>query len=234
MKRALTAAVLSALVTAAVLATVGFGAATKSGSSKKSSSVTSQTATTPPPTMKEALAADEKTRAERHAKLAKSLDVTAEKLTTALDAVKKKNLDKAVTDNKLTAAQRDAIVACEKAPLTCDRSNLPAYGFRGGHGGRGGHPGIGGHGGRGGHPGIGGPGGTDFVKALAAELGIAEDKVTAALKANRPTHDGHRDRGGDDDRRGGHGGRGGHGFGPPPGMDGASAPATAVAPSASA
>ena len=222
MKRALTAAVLSALVTAAVLATVGFGAATKSGSSKKSSSGTSQTATTPPPTMKEALAADEKTRAERHAKLAKSLDVTAEKLTTALDAVKKKNLDKAVTDNKLTTAQRDAIVACEKAPLTCDRSNLPAYGFRGGHGGRGGHPGI------------GGPGGTDFTKALAAEFGIAEDKVTAALKANRPTHDGHRDRGGDDDRRGGHGGRGGHGFGPPPGMDGASAPATAVAPSASA
>ena len=222
MKRALTAAVLSALVTAAVLATVGFGAATKSGSSKKSSSGTSQTATTPPPTMKEALAADEKTRAERHAKLAKSLDVTAEKLTTALDAVKKKNLDKAVTDNKLTTAQRDAIVACEKAPLTCDRSNLPAYGFRGGHGGRGGHPGI------------GGPGGTDFTKALAAELGIAEDKVTAALKANRPTHDGHRDRGGDDDRRGGHGGRGGHGFGPPPGMDGASAPATAVAPPAAA
>ena len=48
--------------------------------------------------------------------------------------MKKKHLDQAVKDNKLTEAQRDAILACDKAPLTCDRSNLPAYGFFGGPG----------------------------------------------------------------------------------------------------
>ena len=138
MKRALTAAVLSALATAAVLATVGFGAANKSSTTKKSStkgkSSQTTTATKPPPTMKEALAAEEKQRAANQEKLAKSLGVSVDKLQSALDAVKKKNLDQAVKDNLLTAEQRDAILACDKAPLTCDRSNLPAYGFGGGHG----------------------------------------------------------------------------------------------------
>ena len=138
MKRALTAALLSALATAAVLATVGFGAANKSSTTKKSSakgkSSQTTTATKPPPTMKEALAAEEKQRAANQEKLAKSLGVSVDKLQSALDAVKKKNLDQAVKDNLLTAEQRDAILACDKAPLTCDRSNLPAYGFGGGHG----------------------------------------------------------------------------------------------------
>ncbi len=209
MKRALMAAVLSALVTAAVLATVGFGAASKSKSSsgKSSSGKTNSTSTSgPPPTMKEALAADEKRRAERKAKLAKTLGVTTEKLTAAQDALKKKRLDEAVTNKQLTEAQRDAIVACETALLTCDRSNLPAYGF----GGRGHHGGPGHFGGR-------GIGGADFAKELATELGISEDKVTSALEANRPQR-GYRGKG-----RGGHGHGGpGSGFGPPPGMDGAS------------
>ena len=137
--------------------------------------------------MKEALAAEEKQRAANQEKLAKSLGVSVDKLQSALDAVKKKNLDQAVKDNRLTAEQRDAILACDKAPLTCDRSNLPAYGFGGGpghFGGPGGPPGPRG-------PGLrrfrGGPAGSDtFVKDLAAELGISEDKVTSALKANRP------------------------------------------------
>ena len=138
MKRALMAAVLSALVTAAVLATVGFGARHKSSTDQEE---LRQAATSrrhqppgPPPTMKEALAAEEKRRAAQQAKLAKALGVTTDKLTAAQDAVKKKNLDQAVKDNQLTAAQRDAILACDKAPLTCDRSNLPAYGFHGGPG----------------------------------------------------------------------------------------------------
>lgn len=222
MRRALTAAVLSALATGAVLATVGFGAANKSSSAKSStgSSKSSTTKTTPPPTMKEALADREKEKATRQAALAKSLGVSTDKLNSAMDAVKKKNLDQAVKDNKLTAAQRDAIEACEKAPLTCDRSNLPAYGF-GRHGGMGRH-----------HGPLGGKRG-DFVKDLAAELGVSEDKVTEALKANRPKM-GDRDgkfkgRGG----RHGHGGRG-PGFGPPPGMDGASGPAEEVDPAAAA
>ena len=239
MKRALMAAILSALATAAVLATVGFGAANKTSSGKKSSSKAhrSQTATpTPPPTMKEALADAEKRRAAQQEKLAKALGVTTDKLQSALDAIKKKNLDQAVTDKKLTADERDAILACDKAPLTCDRSNLPAYGFLGGPGVMGGPgpmmgPPPGGPG-----PMLrrfkGGPGpgaGDDFVKQLAAELGISEDKVTEALKATRPALP---ERGWrrDGDGPGGHG----QGFGPPPGIDGASGPATQVAPSATA
>jgi hypothetical protein len=233
MKRALTAAVLSALVTAAVLATVGFGAANKSSTTKKSSakgkSSQTTTATKPPPTMKEALAAEEKQRAANQEKLATSLGVSVDKLQSALDAVKKKNLDQAVKDNKLTAEQRDAILACDKAPLTCDRSNLPAYGFGGGPGHFGGPGGPGGPPPVPGGPGLrhfrGGPAGSDFVKDLAAELGISEDKVTSALKANRPKG---MERG---LRRDGHGPGGpGHGFGPPPGMPPATDGASTVPP----
>jgi len=237
MKRALTAAVLSALATAAVLATVGFGAAEKSSTTKKSSakgkSSQTTTATKPPPTMKEALAAEEKRRAANQEKLAKSLGVSVDKLQSALDAVKKKNLDQAVKDIRLTAEQRDAILACDKAPLTCDRSNLPAYGFGGGPGHFGG-PGGPVPGGRLLRRFRGGPAGSDsFVKDLAAELGISEDKVTSALNANRPSGP---ERG---FRRDGHGP--GHGFGgppplpPPPGTDGASvAPPAVEVPSAAA
>ena len=83
-----------------MLATVGFGAANKSSGKKSSAKAQrSQTATTPPPTMKEALAAAEKRRAAQQEKLAKALGVTADKLQSALDAVKKKNLDQAVKDN---------------------------------------------------------------------------------------------------------------------------------------
>ncbi len=212
MRRALTAALLAALASAAVFSTAGFaGSNSKSGKKTSTARKQSNSAATPPPTMKEALAAKEKLRAAHEAKLAKSLGVSTEKLTAAFDAVKKKNLDQAVTDKQLTAAQRDAILACEKAPLTCDRSDLPAYG----HGHRGG---------------FGGPKGArgDMVKDLAAELGVSEDKVTAALKANRPKM------GDRKDGRRGHGGRGhggpGAGFGPPPGMDGAEGPAEEAAP----
>jgi hypothetical protein len=184
MKRALIAAVLSALATAAVLATIGFGAANKSssGTSKKSSKgQSSQTSSGPPPTMKEALADAEKRRAAQQEKLAKALGVSVDKLQSALDSIKKEQLDEAVKDNKLTEAQRDAILACDKAPLTCDRSNLPAYGFGPGFGHFGG-PGL-----KGFHRFRGGPlAGSDFVKELASELGISEDKVTSALRSVRP------------------------------------------------
>ena len=219
MKRALMAAVLSALVTAAALATIGFGASSKSGSTGKSSGSSSKSSTTsgPPPTMKEALADAEKRRAAQQATLAKSLGVTTEKLEAAQDAVKKKNLDAAVKANKLTAAQRDAILACDEAPLTCDRSNLPAFGF-GGRGGFGHHHGL-----------RFGLAGSDYVKDLAAELGVSEDKVEDALEANRP------ERGAFRGGHKGHGGKGGPGFGPPPGMDGASGPVvTEQAPATSA
>ena len=191
MRRALVAAVLSALATAAVLATVGFGAANKSSTTKKSSakgkSSQTTTATKPPPTMKEALAAEEKLRAANQEKLAKSLGVSVDKLQSALDAVKKKNLDQAVKDNRLTAEQRDAILACDKAPLTCDRSNLPAYGF---HGGPGHFGGPGGPVPVPGGPGLrhfrGGPAGSDtFVKDLAAELGISR-RDGASCRLARP------------------------------------------------
>jgi biotin operon repressor len=196
MKRALIAAMLSALATGAVLATVGFGASSPTAtSSKKSSSKSSSTATQsgPPQTMKQAYAEHEKRRAARQEKLADALGVSAAKLTDALEQIRKDKLAADVKANRLTQAQMDAILACEQAPLTCDRSNLPARG-----------PGRGHHGGR--------KGMSTFAADLAKALGVDESKVEDALESARPERPagggmpGH-GRGG----RGGHGGPGGPG-----------------------
>ena len=115
----------------------------------------------------------QKQRDDHLARVAKRLDISTEKLKDALDKVVKADLDKAVDSGRLTSAQRDAILACQDAPLTCDRSNLPAFGGRG----------------RGFHPGPRGEGrarGNDFLAALAKELGIDVAKVRAAFKAERP------------------------------------------------
>lgn len=174
MKRSIVAAFTAAFAMTAVLATVGIA---KSGSSSKSSSTSSSRTeqSGPPQTMAEALADHKKEHAAREAKLADKLGVSTSALTTAQEEIRKENLDKAVTDNKLTSAQRTAILACEDEPLTCDRSNLPAGG-RGGRGERG-------AGGR-----TGGP--QQMVKQLAAKLNLDEDKVATALKETMPSRPG--------------------------------------------
>ena len=187
MKRALTAAILSALATGAVLATIGFGAGstTATTSSKKSSKSQASTPSGPPKTMKQVHDEMEKRRAEQQKKLAAALGVSTDKLTDALDQIRKDRLAADVKANRLTQAQADAIVACEKAPLTCDRSNLPAGPHRrGAKGDRG-----------------------DMTAALAKALGVSEDKVQDAFESTRP----------DPPTSGGmpgRGGRGGHGHGP--------------------
>jgi len=187
MKRALVAAMLSALATGAVLATVGFGAGstTATTSSKKSSRSQTTTTSGPPKTMKQVHEEMQARRAEQQKKLAAALGVSVDKLSDALDQLRRDRLAAEVKANRLTQAQADAILACEAAPLTCDRSNLPAGPHRrGARGDRG-----------------------DLAADLAKALGIDEDKVEDALESTRP----------DPPARGlmpGRGGRGGHGHGP--------------------
>ena len=198
MKRSIIAAFTAAFAMTAVLATVGL-AKSGSGSSKRSGQKTQQTRQSgPPQTMAEALAAEKKRHDARDAALAEKLGVTTSELTEAQKAIRKENLDKAVAENRLTEAQRDAIVACEPDPLTCDRSNLPA--------GRPGGPG---------HAGAPGKAGKDqFAKDLAAKLNLDEAKVAAALKETMPRN------GQGEGRRGGPGPRGAGGPGGPPPMIG--------------
>ena len=158
----------------AVLATVGFGATKKSNktSNGKTNSAQAQTQTGPPPTMSEMLAKRTAQKTAHQAALASELGVSAKQLSDAMDEVKSDKLDAAVAANKLTAAERTAIIACESAPLTCDRTDFPA----GGPGG----PGERGH--RGGPN--GGP--AAIASALAAKLNLPQTTVAAALKKTRP------------------------------------------------
>jgi hypothetical protein len=200
MKRALVAALLSALATAAVLATVGFGAnSTATTASKKKSSHSSQAAQSgPPKTLKQVYDEQQTRRAAQDKKLADALGVSADDLTKAQDTIFKDHLDAQVKANTLTQAQADAILACKAAPLTCDRSNLPA----GGPGGP-----------RGRHD-KGGPG--NFAADLAKALGIDQSKVESALKSVQPARPawpkGARPTAGGMPTAGGI--PGGHGFGP--------------------
>lgn len=211
MKRAAVAAMLSALATGAVLATVGFGADTTATSSEKKSTKSARTTQAgPPKTMKQVHDEMQTRRAAHEKKLAGALGVSAEQLRAALDKLQKDRLDAQVKANRLTQAQEDAILACKDQPLTCDRSNLPA----GGHGGGPGH-----------HGGMRGDSGT-FAADLAKALDLETAKVESALKSVRPAGPagggmfgrGHGGRGG----HGGPGGPGGHGPGGPggPGMSG--------------
>jgi hypothetical protein len=210
MKRVLIAAVASSLVTGAVIAATGVAG---SGTTKK---------TTPPPTMAQALKDMQKQRDDHLANIAKRLNISADKLKTAIDKVRKDELDAAVAAKRLTPEQRDAILACKDAPLTCDRSNLPAFGGPG-HFHRFG-PGM-----RGAKPNAKRD---DFVAALAKELGIDATKVQQAFQAERPKLK----RGERGFRRGGPDGP--RGFGPPPGGPGGpeggpGAPGSFVAPAGS-
>ena len=114
MRRILIAAVASSLLTGAVIAATGIA---QSGDDDKKS---------PPPTMAQALKQHEAKRDQHLAAVAKRLDVSGDDLEKAVEKARSAQLDQAVQDGRLTDAQRDAIEACKDAPLTCDRSNLPA------------------------------------------------------------------------------------------------------------
>jgi hypothetical protein len=214
MKRILIAAVASSLATAAVIAATGIAG---SGDTKKK--------TSPPPTMSQAFKDMQKQRDDVLSRVAKRLDISTEKLKDALEKVGKAKLDDAVAAGRLTDAQRDAILACKDTPLTCDRSNLPAFG------GRGFHPGK---------RSQGRPTGQDFLADLAKELNIDAAKIRAAFQAERPKFGrggrGGFGPGGPPSFRGGPGGPGGPGgfHGPPgggpPGGGGPGAPGSFVAP----
>ena len=171
MKRTLLTAFVAAMAMTAVLATVGFGATKKSTKSTKgkTNSAQTQVQTGPPPTMSEMLAKRTAEKTAHQAALAAELGVTDKTLSDAMDAVKSDKLDADVAANKLTAAERTAIIACESAPLTCDRTDFPA----GGPGERGQR---------------GGPAGDKaaMASALAAKLNLPEATVTAALKKTQP------------------------------------------------
>jgi hypothetical protein len=163
--------VLAALISAAVVASISIaGSGTVTGGAGGSDPTKSRRSG-PPPTMAEVF---KKAQDQRNASLdrvAKRLDISGDRLRSALDEVMRDQLDAAVKANRLTDAQRDAILACKAAPLTCDRSNLPAFGPRGfGFG-----PGFG--------PGF--FGGRDALAALAKKLGKDEDDVRAAFMAER-------------------------------------------------
>ena len=198
MKRSIIAAFTAAFAMTAVLATVGLAKSGSTGSKRSAQQNGQAQQSGPPKTMAEVFAAEKKERADRQAALAGKLGVSSSDVADAFKAIKKESLDKAVADNRLTSAQRDAIEACEPDPLTCDRSNLPA-GPRGGRGGEVGRPGP-----------NGGP--QQLAKDLAAKLNLDEAKVAAALKETMPKPpQGGRGKRGQDGARG----AGGPG-GPPP------------------
>jgi hypothetical protein len=162
--------VLAALVSAAAVASLSLAGSTTTPSRESKARRSG-----PPPTLAEVFNKARQERNQRLDRVAKRLDVSGDRLREALDEVMRDQLAAAVKANRLTDAQRDAILACKSAPLTCDRSNLPAFRF-GPHGF--------------GRPGFGGPGfgeRDDFFEALAAKLGKDEDDVRDAFAAERPS-----------------------------------------------
>ena len=193
MKFSLLSAFVAALAMTAIIATVSVGATKKAHRVAPNNQVANMAVAGPPPTMAEVFARRQAEKTSRQAALATELGITAKQLSEAIEAVKSDKLDADVAANKLTAAQRTAIIACNGAELICDRSNLPAGrpgqegpqgGARGHQGGARGHQGgARGHqgGARGHQVGLEGISG-----ALASKLNIPEATVLAALKKLRP------------------------------------------------
>jgi hypothetical protein len=110
----------------------------------------------------------------RQAELAQRLGVSADQLQAAQGALLKDRLDRRVSKGTLTADERTAILACRVAPLTCDRTNLPARGAR--HGRKAKHRiSVSKRMGR-------------RATALAGELHLDRAKVLSALEGQRKAH----------------------------------------------
>lgn len=186
MKRSILLSLVACLLGAFTVGAIGTAATSK----KRSTRTTTTTASGPPPTLKEAHAEREAERDARLKKVADALSVSLADLKSALTGVRNDQLDADVKANRLTQAQADAIKACDAEPLTCDRSNLPAYGHRGG--------------------GAPGKDRDAFYEAVAKKLGKETADVKKAFQDNMPTRGKRHGRGGPGF---GHGGPGG----PPPG-----------------
>jgi hypothetical protein len=112
------------LATATASALLAGGAVAYTGAAAETHSTAKKSG--PPSTMGDRHAkVAERTKA-RQAELAQRLGVSADQLTQAQAAMLKRNLDVRVAKGTLTSVQRSAILACKAAPLTCDRTNLPA------------------------------------------------------------------------------------------------------------
>lgn len=192
MRRTVITAVVACLLGAATVGAVGTAATKKSSKARQTPSTQTTTAPSgPPPTLKEEQAKREAARDAHLKKVADDLSVSLADLQAALKAVRDDELDAAVKANRLTQAQADAIKACAEAPLTCDRSNLPAFGFRHGPGLRGMRKDR-----------------DAFFAAVAKKLGKTTAEVKKAFQDNRPAGPA----GGPGHFRGGHGPMGrGHG-----------------------
>ena len=130
--------------------------------------VAGKSSSTPPPTRAEVRAKHEAKRTARQDRIAQRLGKTGDQLRAARAAALADVLAQQVQAGRLTAAQRDAILACRKAPLTCDRSNLPARPRAALRGLR-----------------------RAFVQAVAAHLGVEVKALRAAQRAERRGHRGH-------------------------------------------
>ena len=116
----------------AILATVGVATNKASKPAKAAGQFAKQVAPVgPPPTMAQQLAKMNADRDVRQAKIAAALNVSGTDLAAAFKAVKSDSLAAKVAANQLTEAQKVAILACDEAALTCDRSDLPARGPHG-------------------------------------------------------------------------------------------------------
>jgi hypothetical protein len=198
MRRSIFTAVVACLLGALTVGAIGSAATSKKKSSSRKARTTQTTTTSsgPPPTLKEETAKRDAARDAQLKKVADALSVSLSDLKAALEGVRNDQLDADVKANRLTQAEADAIKACEDAPLTCDRSNLPAFGHGRGHGG----------------PGRPGDDSDAFYAAVAKKLGKDSADVKKAFEANRPARD-------DDGPGHGPGGRG-HGGPGGPGMPG--------------
>jgi hypothetical protein len=193
MRRILIAAVLGALALATAAVTGGLAA-----------SKSKQADSGPPPTLKQFRADREKERDAHLDRVAKRVGKTGDELRSAIEAVRDEQLDALVKAGDLTAAQRAAIKACQTAPLTCDRSNLPAPRLH--RGDR-----------RGFRHELRGPR-RDMLAAVAKKLGVETSALRKAFQAERPKwHDGRR---GDGHHPGGGRFRPGGAMAPPPGGNG--------------
>ncbi|MEP6952756.1 MAG: hypothetical protein ABI950_01695 [Solirubrobacteraceae bacterium] len=121
-----------------------------------------KSSTSPPPTRADVRAKHESQRTAREDRIAQRLGKTGEQLRAARAAALADVLDQRVQAGRLSAAQRDAIVACRKAPLTCDRSNLPVRPRAALRGAR-----------------------TAFIASVASHLGVEVKALRAARRAER-------------------------------------------------
>lgn len=127
--------------------------------------VAGKSSTSPPPTRAEVRAKQDAKRTAREDRIAERLGKTGAELRAARAGALADVLAQRVQAGRLTAAQRDAILACRRAPLTCDRSDLPARPRAALRGMR-----------------------RAFIQAVASRLGVEVKALRAAQRAERGGH----------------------------------------------